>query len=112
LHALFVIFFGENNMTPMGPRKGDLVVHENSLYFFQPNGTSCYLYLKLENVGKSRLADKTASISSVEKATEEDMKLIVNPTPKPSPREPLELLYKLLKIDFPDSDEDESKKTT
>jgi hypothetical protein len=57
-------------MSETGPRRGDLVVYNNILYFFQPNGTSCYLYAKQEEVGKRSLALHTPTTKSVRKANE------------------------------------------
>lgn len=33
------------------PKRGDVVAYNNYLYFFQPNGTACYLYLQSDDIG-------------------------------------------------------------
>lgn len=33
------------------PRRGDVVWHKEKLFFFQPNGSECYLYQYEEEIG-------------------------------------------------------------
>jgi hypothetical protein len=90
-------------------RRGELVVYNGVLYFFQPNGTSCYLYAKLEEVGKRELARAAPNMKSVRKPTLAETTLVGHLVPQPSPLEPLELLVKSmegLKIDSQDSVDD------
>jgi hypothetical protein len=101
-------------MSEAGPRRGELVVYNGVLYFFQPNGTSCYLYGKLDEVGKRELALHAPNMKSVRKPTVAETLLVSQLVPQPSsPLEPLELLVKSmegLKIDSQDSVDDNEKK--
>jgi hypothetical protein len=36
--------------------RGDLVMYKDEPFFFQPNGTTCYLYRREEDVGNKELA--------------------------------------------------------
>jgi hypothetical protein len=101
-------------MSEAGPRRGELVVYNGVLYFFQPNGTSCYLYVASDEVGKRELALYSPNMKSVRKATEAETLLVRHLVPQPSaPLEPLELLVKSmegLKIDSQDSVDDNDEK--
>jgi hypothetical protein len=67
-------------------------VYNNVLYFFQPNGTSCYLYAKLEQVGNRSLVQHTPDIKSIRKATDDDVTAFyAQPTGEP-PLEARDLL--------------------
>lgn len=96
-------------MSEAGPRRGELVVYKDVLYFFQPNGTSCYLYAKGEEVGKRELALHMPNMKSVRKPTLAETTLVQHLVSQPSAplEEPLdELLVKSmegLKIDSQDS---------
>jgi hypothetical protein len=99
-------------MSEAGPRRGELVVYNGVLYFFQPNGTSCYLYVASEEVGKRELALHSPNMKSVRKATEAETMLVRHLVPQPT-RERIEFLVQSmerLKIDSQDSVDDNEKK--
>lgn len=54
--------------------RGDRVVYKEKLFYFQPNGTSCYLFETREAVGNQELRKHAARLSDVRLATEEDKK--------------------------------------
>jgi hypothetical protein len=45
--------------------RGDLVMYKDEPFFFQPNGTACYLYRREEDIGKKDLATYTAARTAV-----------------------------------------------
>lgn len=49
-------------------KRGDLVEYEGKHYYFQPNGTSCYLYERLEDVGNKDKKVRSPAKKSVRKA--------------------------------------------
>jgi hypothetical protein len=57
----------EQDGTPL--QRGDIVVYEKECYYYQPNGTACYLYTHPWDIGNVQLAAKTPSIKKVRKAT-------------------------------------------
>ena len=50
-------------------KRGDAVVYNGHLYYFQPNGSSCFLYEKLEDVGKKEKKVFSPSKAKVQRAT-------------------------------------------
>jgi dTMP kinase len=54
--------------------RGSLVVYKEKLFYFQPNGTSCYLFETRESVGNQELRKHAAPRVHVRLATEEDKK--------------------------------------
>lgn len=49
------------------PVRGDLVSYEGNYYFFQPNGSSCYLYKRACDVGEKHLAEYSPTKAKVRK---------------------------------------------
>jgi hypothetical protein len=50
---------------PFRPRPGDVVAYRGYLYFYQPNGTFCYLYHNSEDLGCTKKKALKAHYSSV-----------------------------------------------
>ena len=76
------------------PTRGDLVVYQNDLYYFQPNGTSCYLYHRRSDIGQTHLAAFKPSLYSLRKPSAADIAKKVQITTKASesPRDPIDVL--------------------
>ena len=49
-------------------KRGDLVEYEGKLYYFQPNGNSCFLYERLEDVGNKEKKVRSPAKKSVRRA--------------------------------------------
>lgn len=66
-----------------GPRQGDLVWYAGCSLYFQPNGTSCYLYAHESDVGRTERAVFMPARTSV---------IFPAPAPGLMPRHPLAAL--------------------
>lgn len=60
-------------MESAAPFRGSIVVYKEKLWYFQPNGTSCYLFETREAVGNQELRKHAARRSDVRLATAEDI---------------------------------------
>lgn len=56
-------------MQPERPRRGDVVKWKDHYYFFQPNGTSCFLYRYQEEIGAKARAVAHPARHTVRKST-------------------------------------------
>ena len=58
---------------PFTPRRGDLVSFLNDVLYFQPNGSSCYLYKRRQDIGKTSLAKYSPARECIRKPTAYDL---------------------------------------
>jgi hypothetical protein len=58
-------YFAHGLFENMSFRRGDKVEYEGVPYFFQPNGSSCYLYVQEEDIGFTERAKVQPSILSI-----------------------------------------------
>lgn len=59
----------ESQDRPERPRRGDVVKWKDHYYFFQPNGTSCFLYRYQEEIGAPERARGRPARNRVVKAS-------------------------------------------
>lgn len=52
--------------------RGDIVQYAGKAYYFQPNGSTCYLYNHKEDIGKTELAVHTVARWKVDPGEEEE----------------------------------------
>ncbi len=69
--------------TPPPIPRGSLVVYESKLYYYQPNGESCYLFDAREHVGSQTRRRHAVGRAHVRLATPEDIELLGLPPPPP-----------------------------
>lgn len=68
---------------PTIPR-GSLVVYAEKLYYYQPNGRSCYLYHSRDDIGDTRHRQHSVARSQVRMANADDIDTYGMP-PAPTP---------------------------
>jgi len=79
------------------PASGDLVSYKGGVFYFQPNGSSCYLYKNRDDIGNRDLAAYTPARRSIKKPTPAEIAAHVRPAqPRQSPREAIESLTEKL----------------
>jgi len=66
------------------PRRGDIVSYGGRAYYFQPNGNSCYLYLRKEDIGKTSLASFVPRRTALS-APSSGLQSLTNPFPSSAP---------------------------
>ena len=67
----------------------------NDVLYFQPNGSSCYLYKRRQDIGKTSLAKYRPARGCIRKPTEYDLATKVVATPSyESPQDPFDMLYR------------------
>jgi len=62
-------------------KRGDIVFYHGEAYYFQPNGTSCFLYDRIEVLGCPNKARWSPSRRMITKAPSETV-VIYRPTPR------------------------------
>jgi hypothetical protein len=75
-------------------KRGDRVRYGSRIYYFQPNGTSCYLYLAKEDVGTLKAAVFAPRREKVTPLTLDEIDRLdgkVRLRRRPSPRQPLSM---------------------
>lgn len=73
----------EPKRVSVGCFRGGLVIYRGHVYYFQPNGNSCHLYDRLEDVGHRVRAAHSTSQKVVQEPTDEDIQnFFDHPRPK------------------------------
>jgi hypothetical protein len=67
---------GKEKEGPPKFKRGEIVFYQNKLFYFQPNGSSCYLYEKLEDVGDTKKSAHAPSRHQVHELTDEQRSFI------------------------------------
>ena len=88
-------------MTSWPPHRGDLVCYLGNIYYFQPNGASCYLYASRDNIGFTDDADHTPATTSLVQPTPFDIRAVLFQNVREmnsslSHRDPLDVLLEKL----------------
>jgi hypothetical protein len=82
---------------PFSPMRGDLVLFMNDVLYFQPNGSSCFLYKRRQDIGRRELAVYSPARSCIRKPTDYEMSTKVRAVPsQEAPRCAIEMLYERL----------------
>ncbi len=65
-------------MADWTPTRGSLVAYKDELYYFQPNGTSCYLFASLANMGIAGAHVHAVARASIREPTKADIDAFVD----------------------------------
>lgn len=75
------------------PARGDVVVFKGNTFFFQPNGTACYLYATATDVGHTERAVHTAARTAIRAPTwREQLAFTTRPMEDGFPRDDVTLV--------------------
>lgn len=97
-------------MSGWAPTRGRLASYRGSLYYFQPNGSSCYLYEFAEDFGERQRAAFTLAPWNLEEPTHEQLEKFKEQQKVPSPtRYPLQTVETALHPDERKPDEERAK---